>query len=71
MAQAREQLAAAQPALALGPVPWEDGESLRYSIALPTGKVIGSMYLGAESTEVDGSFHSRAGFFDQLSGVIG
>ncbi len=54
VAQAREQIAAAQPALALGPVPWEDGEFLEYQIRLPTGKVVGYQYLMAESTVVDG-----------------
>jgi hypothetical protein len=55
VAQAREQLAAAQPALALGPVPWEHGETLKYQMSLPTGKVIGSIFLMAESTVVDGT----------------
>ncbi len=55
VAQAREQLAAARPALATGPAPWTDGESLEYRITLPTGKAIGHMYLMAESTEVEGT----------------
>ena len=54
VAQAREQIAAAQPALALGPVPWEDGEFLKYQIRLPTGQVVGYQYLMAESIVVDG-----------------
>jgi len=54
VARARERLAAAQPALALGPAPWEDGETLEYRMNLPTGKVIGSLLLRAESTVVDG-----------------
>lgn len=55
VAQAREQLAAAQPALLLGPAPWQDGEVLKYQIRLPTGKVLGSLYLKAESAVVDGT----------------
>ncbi len=54
VAQAREQLKAVQPALALEPVPWKDGEFLEYRISLATGKVIGALYLMAESTVVDG-----------------
>ncbi len=54
VAQAREQLAAVQPALAVASAPWEDGEFLRYRMSLPTGKVMGSILLKAESTVVDG-----------------
>ncbi len=54
VALARERLAAVQPALALGLVPWEDGEFLEYQIRLPTGRVLGAMYLMAGSTVVDG-----------------
>ncbi len=54
VAQARERLATVQPALALGLVPWQDGESLDYQISLTTGKVIGSLHLGAQSTVVEG-----------------
>ena len=55
VAQAREQLALVQPALALESVPWKDGEFLEYSITLPTGKTIGNLYLLAESTVVNGA----------------
>jgi hypothetical protein len=55
VAQARDQLASVQPALALEAVPWEDGESLDYRISLAaTGKVLGALYMTAESAEVDG-----------------
>ena len=55
VAQAREQLAAVQPALALEPVPWQDGEILEYRISLPTGRAIGALFLKAESTVEDGA----------------
>ncbi len=54
VAQAREQLAGLQPALALEPAPWQDGEWLKYHIKLPTGKVMGTLQLMAWSTAVDG-----------------
>lgn len=54
VAQARELLTTAKPALALDPVPWKDGEFLQYDIKLPTGKVLGRLYQMAESAVVDG-----------------
>jgi len=54
LAQAREVLAAAQSDLDLLPVPWKDGEFLQYRMSLPTGKVIGAIYLMAKATVVNG-----------------
>ncbi|MEM9553352.1 MAG: tetratricopeptide repeat protein [Acidobacteriota bacterium] len=54
VARARTQLAALESALDLAPVPWHDGEFLRYRMRLPTGRVIGTVDLHAVSTVVDG-----------------
>lgn len=54
VAQARTNLAAVQPDIELDPVPWVDGEFLAYQMSLATGKVLGSLFLMAESTTVDG-----------------
>lgn len=52
--QARDRLATTQPDLPLGAAPWKDGETLEYRMTLPTGKEIGSIFMKAESTVVDG-----------------
>ena len=54
VSEAREQLAAARPALTLEAAPWQDGEALGYRINLATGKTIGALFLRAEATEVGG-----------------
>lgn len=54
VAEAREQLANAEPALVGGPVPWLDGEFLEYRISLPTGMILGSMSLAAHQVVDDG-----------------
>ncbi len=54
VSQAQAQLASVQPEVDLAPVPWTDGEFLTYEMSLPTGKVLGSLFLMAQSTTVDG-----------------
>ena len=52
--QARRSLAAVQSQPAWEPAPWEDGELLTYRMRLPTGKVMGALYLMAESAVYEG-----------------
>lgn len=54
VAQAREHLAAVQPALALESTPWTNGELLEYRVSLPTGKVLGLVYQMVQAARVDG-----------------
>ena len=58
VAKAREHLPAE---IALGPVPWVDGERLQLTLTLAAGMEIGTMELRADLVEVDGRKAWRVG----------
>ncbi|MEM8933342.1 MAG: tetratricopeptide repeat protein, partial [Acidobacteriota bacterium] len=55
VARARGRLADLMPEVDLLPIPWTDGEVLEYRVSLPTGRVVGSVFLTADATTVDGA----------------
>jgi hypothetical protein len=52
--RARENMPADPQSLELLPAPWPDGEVMHLGLKLASGLPIGTMFLTAEPTEVDG-----------------